>query len=83
MRSESDLPPALSELTEDPPRRDALIEVLQAAEALTQDRDRAVELICSEPLRVFGGLTAAELVAHDRAHDVLSYLESLSSGAAG
>ncbi|WP_189451105.1 hypothetical protein [Cognatilysobacter xinjiangensis] len=79
----TDLPPALDALTQDLAHRSALIEVLQAVEALTRDRNRAVELICSEPLRVFDGLTAAELVVRNRAPDVLAYLESISSGAVG
>lgn len=57
--------------------------VLLAAEATTGDRDRAVELMLREPLRVFDGRTAVELVLEGRAREVKAYLESLSAGAAG
>ena len=77
------LPPALCALTADAKCRSALLRVLTAAEAMTGNRDRAVELMLREPIRTFDGQTAVDLVIRGRVSDVLAYLESLSSGAAG
>lgn len=77
------LPPALSVVTNEAEFRAELSAVLLAAEATTGDRERAVELMLREPLRVFDGRTAVELVLEGRAREVEAYLESLSAGAAG
>jgi len=81
--TENELPPELDSPDLSPAHRAALLEVLIFAEGLTGERDRAVELIRREPLRVFGGLTAIELVAQGRVPDVREYLESIAGGAAG
>ena len=60
-----------------------LLEVLDFAAVLCSDRDRAAELLRSEPIRVLGGLTALELVRQDRASDVLQHLQSIAGGASG
>lgn len=78
-----DRSPALDVLSQDPARRAALKEVLKVAEAMTQNRNQAIELIRSKPIRVFDGLTAAELVIQNRASDVLAYLRHISGEAAG
>jgi hypothetical protein len=77
------LPPALCAVTADATCRSALLRVLSAAEAMTGNRDRAVELLLREPLRTFDGQMAVDLVIRGRVSDVLAYLESLSGGAAG
>lgn len=77
------LPAALSGLTVDAACQTSLLHVLSIAEAMTGDRDRAVELMLCEPLHIFDGQTAVELVVGGRARDVAAYLESLSAGSAG
>ncbi|MEO6922772.1 MAG: MbcA/ParS/Xre antitoxin family protein [Bryocella sp.] len=56
--------------------------VLVAAEAVSGDRQKAVEWL-TEPLSTFGGKTPQELVVKGRAGDVLAYLESITSGFVG
>ncbi|ULU23684.1 DUF2384 protein [Dyella terrae] len=56
--------------------------VLQAVEAISGDRDKAVAWL-QEPLVTFGGKTALELVAEGRTDDLLGYLASFESGYVG
>lgn len=60
-----------------------LVRVLHVATEMTGDPQRAAFLIRNEPLRAFGHKTADTLIAEGRADDVVAYLESLASGAAG
>lgn len=60
-----------------------LLGVLQLATEITGDRARAIFLLRNEPLRVFDGSTAIELVKAGRAEDVKGYLRSIAGGAAG
>lgn len=77
------LPPELLELRPTPNQSAALVAVLDAATAMTEDRARAIALMLEHPLRVFDGCTAAQLVMQGRHADVLDFLESLSAGSAG
>lgn len=77
------LPRELEELGPEPSQRIALWQVLQIAQRLTGDAYRATELMVSEPLRAFEGLTAAQLAMQGRAEDVARYLESFECGANG
>lgn len=56
--------------------------VLQAAEAISGDRDKAVAWL-QGPIATFGGKTALELVAAGRTDDLLGYLASFESGYVG
>lgn len=56
--------------------------VLQAAEAISGDRDKAVAWL-QEPIAAFGGKTALELVAEGRTDDLLGYIQSFESGYVG
>jgi len=60
-----------------------LLRVLVVATELTGDSKRAAFLLRNEPLRAFGYQTADSLIQKGRADDVVAYLESFSSGAAG
>lgn len=80
---ETSLPPALDALSSDPACRASLLEVLRVAERMTGDADRAAELLRYEPIRVFDGLTASQLVLEGRTLDVIAYLESIEGGATG
>lgn len=60
-----------------------LVRVLQVATEMTGDPQRAVFLIRNEPLRAFNRKTADALITEGRTNDVVAYLESLASGAAG
>ncbi len=60
-----------------------LIRVLMVAEELTADPKRASILIQHEELPAFGFKTADTLIQEGRVDDVVAYLESLASGAAG
>ena len=77
------LPAELSGVTVDAACQASLLHVRSIAEAMTGDRDQAVELMLRRPLRIFDGKTAVELVVGGRARDVAAYLESLSTGSAG
>lgn len=83
MQPDELLPPALWAVATDATCRSELLQVLSVAEAMTGNRDRAVDLMLCEPLRAFDGQTAVDLVIRGRVSDVLAYLESLSDGAAG
>lgn len=50
---------------------------------MTDDGDRAADLMLLEPLSAFNGKTAVELALEGRLEDVVAYLESLRTGAAG
>lgn len=56
--------------------------VLQAVEAISGDRDKAVAWL-QEPIAAFGGKTALELVAEGHTDDLLGYLASIESGYVG
>ena len=60
-----------------------VLRVLKAAEDLSGDRNRAVSWYRNEPLAVFDYKTAEQLVAEDRAEDVLRWIASMEAGAAG
>lgn len=77
------LPSSLDDLSQDPACRAALLEVFRVVEGMTNDPGRAAELIRQEPLRVFDGLTASQLVLEGRALDLIAYLTSVEAGAAG
>lgn len=57
--------------------------VLAAATQLAGDRERALRWYEQEKLQLFGGSTAAQLVAQGRAEDLIRYIESLEAGPAG
>lgn len=56
--------------------------VLLAAEAVSGDRQKAIEWL-TEPLDTFGGKTPQELIGEGRACTVLDYLESIAPGFVG
>lgn len=56
--------------------------VLQVAEAIPDDRDKAVAWL-QEPIATFGGKTALKLVAEGHTDDLLGYLASVESGFVG
>ncbi|KAF1003685.1 MAG: hypothetical protein GAK28_04566 [Luteibacter sp.] len=56
--------------------------VVQAVEAISGDRDKAVAWL-QEPIATFGGKTALELVAECRTDDLLGYIQSFESGYVG
>ena len=60
-----------------------LLRVLSVAALIQPDRKLAISLIRDAPLPAFRGKTILQLVAERRAEDVLDYLESVRSGAAG
>lgn len=62
---------------------DTLAHVISAAYRLTGDLQRAEFLVRHEPLTAFEGKTAELLVQEGRAANVIDYLKSLESGAAG
>ncbi|WP_447982591.1 hypothetical protein [Achromobacter kerstersii] len=62
---------------------DTLAHVISAAYRLTGDLQRAEFLVRHEPLTAFEGKTAESLVHEGREVDVIAYLKSLESGAAG
>jgi hypothetical protein len=53
--------------------------VLQAAEAISGDSDKAVAWL-QEAIATFGGKTDLELVTAGRIDDLLGYLASIESG---
>lgn len=60
-----------------------LLAVLQLATDMTGDISRAIFLLRNEPLRVFDGKTAIDLVKAGRAEELKGYLRSVEGGAAG
>ena len=62
--------------------REAL-QVLSAALAVAQDRDRAIYWYRNAPIPEFNHRTAEQLVADHRTDAVLSYLTSIGGGASG
>lgn len=60
-----------------------MVRVLSVTTEMTGDIDRAAFLIRNEPLRAFDRKTVDTLVQEGRVDDVVAYLESLASGAAG
>jgi len=62
--------------------REAL-RVIRAATDLSGDVDRALFWYRNEPLQAFGYKTAEQLVSDGRTEDLLRYIGSLESGAAG
>lgn len=60
-----------------------LLAVLQLASNMTGDLARAAALLRNEPLRVFDGKTAVDLIRTGRVEDVMGYLRSVQGGAAG
>ena len=62
--------------------REAL-RVIRAAADLSGDVDRALFWYRNEPLQPFGYKTAEQLVSDGRTEDLLRYIGSLESGAAG
>lgn len=62
--------------------REAL-RVIRAAADLSGDVDRSLFWYRNEPLQPFGYKTAEQLVSDGRTEDLLLYIESLETGAAG
>lgn len=62
---------------------DTLAHVISVACRLTGHLHRAEFLVRHEPLAAFGGKTAELLVQEGRAANVIDYLKSFESGAAG
>lgn len=62
---------------------DNLAQVISAAYRLTGDLQRAEFLVRNEPLVAFEGKTAESLIREGREDEVIDYLKSLESGAAG
>lgn len=60
-----------------------LLAVLQLATDMTEDLPRAIFLLRNEPLRVFDGKTAVDLVKAGRTEELKGYLRSIEGGAAG
>jgi hypothetical protein len=61
----------------------ALKLAVEAATAMTGDRDRAATLLRDEPLRAFGFKTGETLVREGRVADLIAYLEPFAAGASG
>ena len=62
--------------------REAL-RVIKAATDLNDDLNKALFWYRNEPLSVFGYLTAERLVSQGRTEDLLRYVASIETGAAG
>lgn len=67
-------------MTESSPAEDVLMKATAIAGG---DAARARDWFFAEALADFGGVTAADLVAQNRASDVIAYLDSLDAGPAG